>query len=280
MLVSKSGKDGFLYVCVKTFRPLIFLALILLSLSACEKVFDPKLEASPALFVIEGSVTNLTGVPVEVRVSKTRRFDETTSFDGQTGAVVTIQVDNDSLFTLTESSPGIYTSQAFFGIPGKTYRLSVRLGGTTFTATSVMPAQLVRLDTLTNENFAFGGSSTPLVQPAYQDPPGLGNSYRFIQFVNGHQLPRAFVQNDELSDGLRITRPLVDEDGDLQSGDVVRVDMLHIDPAVYRYWYSLSESSTGNSQSASPGNPVSNLSGGALGCFSAHSVSSKTIVVP
>ena len=61
--------------------------------------------------------------------------------------------------------------------------------------------------------------------------------------------------------GLRITTPLINMDGDLKAGDVVRVDMLCIDENVYKYWYSLDQAATGNS-SVTPANPVSNLSGG------------------
>ncbi|HKZ66576.1 MAG TPA: hypothetical protein VJ111_09490, partial [Chitinophagaceae bacterium] len=69
-------------------------------------------------------------------------------------------------------------------------------------------------------------------------------------------------------------------DEDIKSGDTVKLDMLCIDPAVYKYWYSVNQSATGNSQSASPANPVSNISGGALGYFSAHTIQTKTLLVP
>ena len=65
------------------------------------------------------------------------------------------------------------------------------------------------------------------------------------------------------------------------SGDQVTVDMLCLDPAVYKYWYSLDRGATGGGISgATPANPVTNISGGALGYFSAHTLQSKTMVVP
>jgi len=51
-----------------------------------------------------------------------------------------------------------------------------------------------------------------------------------------------------------------------------------IDKNVYEYWYSLDQSSTGSSQSAAPGNPVSNMQGGALGYFSANTLQSRSVV--
>ena len=54
--------------------------------------------------------------------------------------------------------------------------------------------------------------------------------------------------------------------------------MQNIDPVVYKYWFSLSQNATGETQSASPANPVSNIKGGALGYFSAHTISTKSII--
>jgi hypothetical protein len=62
-------------------------------------------------------------------------------------------------------------------------------------------------------------------------------------------------------------------------GDTVAVEMHCIDPAMYKYWFSLSQSATGETETASPANPVTNLSGGTLGYFSAHTVRSKSIIV-
>jgi hypothetical protein len=56
--------------------------------------------------------------------------------------------------------------------------------------------------------------------------------------------------------------------------------MMCIENAVFKYWFSLNQSATGNSQSASPANAVSNISGGALGYFSAHTVETREIVAP
>ncbi|HKO82838.1 MAG TPA: hypothetical protein VJU78_20670, partial [Chitinophagaceae bacterium] len=77
---------------------------------------------------------------------------------------------------------------------------------------------------------------------------------------------------------------LVDEDEnpeeEIESRDTVMLDMLCIDNVVYKYWYSVYQSATGNSQSASPANPVTNIVGGALGYFSAHTKQTKSVVVP
>ena len=253
--------------------------LCIIFFSSCEKVIDVNLTEASTKYVIEGNVYN-DGSPAEVTISQTKDFEDDNSFNGVSGATVTIKVNDGSIYTLSETSTGIYQAIAFVGEPGSTYTLSVTISNTTYTSTSVMPSQLVSLDTLTVEDLAFGGSDTKTIHPLYRDPIGLGNSYRFIEFDNGEQVKKVFVQDDELSDGLIITRPLLNTDGDIASGDTVLVKMFCIDKNVYKYWYSLDQASTGENQSATPANPVSNINGDALGYFSAQSVSSYTIVVP
>jgi hypothetical protein len=251
----------------------------LLVFTSCEKVLDIDIKDADKKYVIEGTITNVTGQPAEVKISQTKNFDQSNAVEGISSATVSIQVNNGTTYSLTETAPGVYTSPAFTGVPGNTYHLRVNINGELISATSTMPLQTVTLDTLKVDNFSLGGNSAKLVIPNYQDPIGIGNSYRFVQYTNNVLVKKVFVQNDAQSDGLRSTRPLRDNDSDLKSGDIVRIDMLSIDPAVYTYWFSLEQAATGNG-SATPANPVSNLSGNVLGYFSAHSVSSKTIVVP
>lgn len=251
--------------------------------TSCEKILDIELSEGDKKYVIEANVTNVAGQPAEVLISQTKAFDESNTFNGISGAIVTIQVNNGTVYTLSQTSAGVYTTSAFTGVPGNTYALKVVIGSNEFTSVCTMPLQLVSLDTVTVDNFAFGGSDTKILVPSYQDPVGKGNSYRFVQYINGIQTKQIFMRNDDISDGLRSTQPLANpgntESEELETGDIARVDMFCIAPAVYTYWYSLDEAATGNSN-ATPANPVTNIKGGALGYFSAHSVSTKSIRVP
>ena len=261
--------------------PYLIKIFILISFFSCEKVIDINLEEADKKIVIEGTVPyGFSNEYPEVRISKTKNFKEDNSFTGLGGATVAIQVNDRTVYQLTEVSPGIYKTMQSFGHPNNSYHLTVTLDGNTYTATSTMPSQLVSLDSLWLESFSFGGNTDYTIYPNYKDPAGPGNSYRLIEYQNGVQVKHTFEQNDEISDGLIITRPLINPDGNLKSGDTVRVDLQCIDANVYKYWYSLDISSTGENQSATPTNPITNINGGALGYFSAFSVSSKTIVIP
>jgi hypothetical protein len=191
--------------------------MLLLSFSSCEKVIEIDIEEADKKFVIEGTVSNIATEASEVKISQTKNFTSDNQFVGLSGATVSIQVNNGIVYPLTETTTGIYRTNAFNGIPGNSYKLSVTINGKAFTSTSIMPIVLVNLDTLTVDNFAFAGNNTKIIKPSYLDPVGKGNSYRFIQFANGKLVKKVFVQNDNLSDGLRVTRPLADRNGDLKS---------------------------------------------------------------
>ena len=157
--------------------------------------------------------------------------------------------------------------------------------GQTFTAESIMP-QKVNLDTIYVTDELIFTDTRKIVNAVFDDPPGLGNSYRFVQTVNGFQETQTLIRNDDYSDGRKIVNKLFYFSSDdenkrnIKSGDQVMIDMLCIEPAVYKYWFSLDRSAIGNGQQATPSNPVTNLKGGALGYFSAQTIQTRSLVVP
>ena len=262
-----------------------FTASVMITITSCQKVIDIDIKNAEPEYVVEAIVTDTAGES-KVLLSATKNVAENNSFPGISGAVVTI-TDNAGISTLfTETTAGKYEAPDFIGAVGKTYSLKVKIDGETFTASSTMP-QKINLDTLFISDEILFGETRKLANIAYQDPAGKGQSYRYIQYINDKKTKPIFTNNDDYSDGKYVETKLwylVDddenEDEDIKSGDTVKLDMLCIDPAVYKYWYSVNQSATGNSQSASPANPVSNISGGALGYFSAHTIQTKTLLVP
>lgn len=254
--------------------------IIVLFLSSCEKVIDVNLNDAEKKYVVEGFLSNQTA-GAEVRVSQTKDFDDTNDFNGISGAVISLTNSIGDSFTFTEQSPGIYKTVSFSGSPGVAYTLTVSIDSNFFAASSTMPP-LVLLDSIFTSEINFGGEVQKNITVRYNDPVGFGNSYRFVAFVNGVKEDHVYVHSDDLDDGNTVTLDLVnfdDDDNELKTGDLVQVDMQCIDEAVYKYWYSLSQLEEGAGQSATPTNPVSNFSGGCLGYFSAHPVTTKTIIV-
>jgi hypothetical protein len=264
----------------------VFILLVLMvtfAFTSCEKVIDIALNDSEKRYVIEGVLTSRQG-DCAVRVSQTQNFNNNNDFEGITGAVVSITDHNGNATTLTDiAATGVYRSGTLTAATGSTYTLKVAVGGEVFTASCTMPA-MVSMDSLYIQEERFFGETVQLANVTFTDPPGKGNSYRFVQYVNGLKERNIFIRDDDYSDGKASVVTLFtapDDDGDeIQSGDTVKVDMLCIAPAVYKYWYSLDQGASGYSNSASPANPVTNIEGGALGYFSVHTVQSKTVVVP
>ncbi len=261
----------------------LFCAVLLLC--SCEKVIQLDLNDSVAKYVIEAVIADQPG-SCRVLLTQTKDFDENNTFNGISGAQVTISDNNGNPQTLLETSAGVYEALSLTGFSLHTYLLTVKVSGQVYTATSTMPAR-VRFDSLYISERSFFDEKNKFATVFYNDPAGQQNAYRFIQYVNGVKEKTIFVRDDDANDGRPIQRTLLyfyddneKEQRQIKTGDSVRVDFLNIAYPVYKYWYSLGESSTGDSQSATPGNPVTNIQGGALGYFSAHTVESKTVVVP
>jgi hypothetical protein len=254
-----------------------------LMVCSCKKVVTLKLNTVPAQIVIEGEITDLPG-PYTVSLSQTVGFYEDNTFPPVSGASV-IMSDNTNGITdsLTEVAPGtgIYRTHEMGGVDGHTYTLSVTSQQQNYTATSTMPMQ-VPLDSISFSQLSGFGNNQIDAIANFQDPAGIKNYYQFVEFVNGTQITKdVFVFSDRLSDGRYINETLYNDTSYLFQGDEVKVNMYCIDENVYNYFYQLVQSGgTGAfSTTASPANPTSNISNGALGYFSAHTVSSKTAVV-
>ena len=244
----------------------------------------PLKNATPQ-YVIEGTVTDSIGT-AKVLISQTKDFYSDNNFIGVPGAIVTITNDSGVVTTLAATDSGVYTSPTLVGQQNHAYTLNVNIAGQFFTATSTMPTKVPFDSLFITLNPGFG-STKRVANVQYKDPLGMGNSYRFIEYVNGYQQQNVFAENDDFTDGNKVISQLnIFNNGDsvanrnINIGDVVKVDMQCIDKNVYEYWYSLDQASTGSSQSAAPGNPVSNMQGGALGYFSANTLQTRSIVSP
>lgn len=247
-------------------------AMLLLS---CQKIIQLDLKDAGSQLVIEGNVTNKNSTQT-VKLSKSVAVTDSSNYPTVSGATVTITTDG-KVYKLTEKSPGTYTTN-LKAQPTKTYQLTVITEGQTYTATSTMPDQ-VKLDslglyttTVLNKDY-----QTPTV--FYHDPANATNFYRFILTVNGVQSKNYFVYNDELTNGREISRNLRDYDLTLSTGTLVNIEMQCIDQNIYQYWNGLDQNENRGGASTTPANPISNISNGALGYFSAHTSQDMQFIV-
>lgn len=255
-------------------KKIISVFVLITTLTACKKVITIDLNSKDPQLVIEGNITNIVG-SYEIKISKTVNFNDGNSFSAVTDAVVVISDNSGNNETLTPTAPGIYKTTTLIGTPGRTYNLTVTTNGKTYTANSTMPSVVV-MDGLIlvgdpfNKDLTVNSVSTPV----FQDPLGKGNYYRFIEYRNNKRVEGILLLDDELSDGNLINFPLFSTDSKRAIGDSLLVVMHCIDKQVYSYFNTIPIANGGV-----PANPESNIIGGCLGYFSAHTVDFKKIQI-
>jgi hypothetical protein len=248
----------------------------------CTRVIDLKLGNVSGQLDIEANITNLDS-PQVVYLRSNVAFSDSNSYPPVTGANVAVSDEAGNQYAFTESLPGTYISPAFTGISGTPYTLQATISGQTYSATSTMPT-VVRLDSLTDKNRPLNrhqdGRDQKVISVYYQDPPGIANQYRFIEWVNGVQVKSVFTYDDQLTDGRYVTFDLLEQDIDIYVGDVVTVEMDCIDRPIYTYWFALESQQANNFNGAvAPANPPTNISPAVLGYFSAHTTQTITYTV-
>lgn len=258
----------------------IILLLSLLLFMSCEKVIHLDTENVPPKYVIEGNMSDQKGDCI-VYITQSVKLNDRTIFPAIGGASVAITEDSGAPVYLEEVNPGIYISDQLHARPGHNYKLQVKIENEQFTANVKAPRK-VSFDSLYLEDFEAFGDVRKFAHVVFKDPVGKGDAYRFLQYKNRIQNSNIFVMDDEYSDGRSIDTFLAyfdqSDDQKIQPGDTVKVQMQCIAPSVFKFFYSLSQSSTGGSEVVSPGNPITNISGGALGYFNVFTKEEKTII--
>ncbi len=259
----------------------LFIALVscVLLLASCQKVVDINLNAAAPDIVIEGNITDQPG-PYTVKISQSVNFDLPNVFPPVKGANVMISDNAGNSEMLKETSDGIYTTNTLQGVQGRIYTLVVTANGKTYSAISTMPSE-VKIDTLRSSvSSSFRGGTRIEINVIYHDPVGIANYYRFVEIINGKTSNNLMLSSDRLFDGGVITHTIRNEQDSLYPGDSVKVLLEGIDANVYEYFRELNQIINGSGQQASPANPLTNLTNGALGYFAAEAITSKKILIP
>lgn len=246
---------------------------------ACQKVINIDLKDNEPIVVIEGIVTDDPSIPSTVKITKSVNFSEANQFPAVSGASVTISDNAGNLVTLNETSPGIYQNSTLTGVQGRTYYLNIKADGKTYASISTMPSK-VNLDTvIVGERIGPGPPGGKAATPIYKDPSGKGNNYRFKLNKNNIASKSIFLLDDQIIDGGMNNRSLSDQELEFKTGDTATVTMMCIDRSVQLYFFSLSQNGNGPDASATPANPVTNITGAKLGYFSAHTLQVKKTLV-
>ncbi|MDR6804705.1 hypothetical protein J2Y45_002987 [Dyadobacter sp. BE34] len=246
------------------------LAFCVTSFYSCQKVIEVKLNPSSPRYVITGNITDQPG-PYEVKMTSSIHFDQDNNFPAVSGAKVYITDQNAGLTdTLTEVTPGRYLTHVLAGVPGHTYKMVVMLGNETFSSVSTMPPPIA-LDSLYTKAATFGDGTD--VVALYDDPVARGNFYHLVLAVQDRPSREIYLHNDKINNGATVTHVL-NNDVDIRRGDIITVSLQCIDTDVYDFYYSLDQALKQNSAVIS--NPKTNIRGGAMGYFSAHTTRTRS----
>jgi hypothetical protein len=255
----------------------ILISLVIFALFSCEKVIDINIKDADKKLVIEGSVANLPAYNY-VKLSYSKGFSSTADFENASGAIVTITDENGNSYTMTETEPGVYTNPSLIGVPYTSYSMIVQLDGKTYAANSFLPGS-TPIDTLIsfkNEGGFFGEGYSVVVY--FFDKGNETNFYRVRTYENGLRQDPLYIENDELRNGIYTgTPPLFNNTYNL--GDTAVIQLMEVDKQVFKYFKSLADITDPQNQPAAPGNPLTNITGGALGVFAAYNIESDTLVI-
>lgn len=264
---------------------LSYLILVNIFSISCTEEINIDLNSSDPEIVIEGKVL-ANGEASIIKITKSVNFDESNDFPKVQNALVELSDNSGNTDTLSEISPGIYSSAKLTGVQGRTYYLSVQAENNIFTSSCMLPSQ-VSFDSLfvkkttgpIGGGLGGGGYTTNYeVTIKYNDPANETNFYRFVEIING-EIKDSYIFDDRLSDGLDVQKTLLSFDRELENRDTLKIEMQCIDKSVYEYFNSFGNLRGGPRNSSTPANPYSNIEGAVLGYFSAHTVEVKQVVI-
>ena len=273
---------------------LLFFTILILITLGCEDVIQVDLNSIDPRIVIEGEVAN-DGSMSKVRITKSTDYYNPGIYKTISGAEIVISDNEGNSGVLTEVGDGLYQTDLIVGKSGRTYNISVAAEGEKFIAESTMPVQII-LDSLSLEIAPYPPGNKDEENKRYflhlyfQDHPDIEDFCRFKIFNEGIQLGGFSIYSDKFTNGNYIDLRLRIEakNNDIKIGNLLTVELISIDQFVFDYYLtanSVNASGSGgggggpSSTSVAPANPVTNWSNKALGLFSAHTVSTKSILV-
>ena len=278
-------------------RQYYWIVFLLVVVTACTEKIDVKLDNSYTRLVVDGGISNDTGV-YGIYLTKTADYFFNATAPRVVNAVVKIS-DGSHEYLLHESNPGksgyYHTDSAFSGKVGKTYKLTIDLKEKidnldSYNATCKM-ISVARLDSI-SVNFQpdWGKKGFWEIKLWAQDPGDEVNYYMFHYYRNDtlktDSIWKVSTSDDKYFNGNYIhgiTAIYIDNENEwstLHPGDKVTLQMSGITKEYYDFITQVQMAGynipffTGP-----PANVVGNIGNGAVGFFSAYSDSwAKTVV--
>jgi hypothetical protein len=233
--------------------------LLVLFFSSCEDVVNVDLETGDPKIVIDAEIRwekGTTGNEQSIKISRMAPY-YSKGTPQVSGAQVKVENSNETVFTFTESTPGLYVCHDFVPVLNMDYTLKVTVEGQNFTAVekliSVPPIDRIDQEFIPD----ITGPDLIAVEFDYKDPIDLGNYY-LTDFKSDFLLfPQYAASSDEYVNGNEITERFADTD--LKPGKIIEITHRGISKNFYNYMNLILEVTNGNPFAAAPGNIRGNV---------------------
>ena len=257
-------------------KKLIYIILLSIIITSCEKEIDFQYRSIDKLYVIEGLLSNET---IKVAITKTQDMGNVVGVNEFIDGVVVSILSDDGNFETLQYEDGYYISPSgFTGEVGKSYTLSVSIDDDVFVSQSTMNKQ-TQIDSIHFRWMNILGERLLICVLEIPDIPEEENYYCYYMYRNGERY-RWSLLSDKGSENTVIKEYItcmlengeMHEEDTLKDGDEITIEVRTIDRRTFDYLYSLMLSNRTSS------NPLKNFSGECLGYFSAHSVVRKSTI--
>ncbi len=245
-----------------------YIILLLSLLTSCEEIVKVDLAQAPPRDVIDASIKD--GSPCFVLLTQSKGFYDKEPYTRLSGAMVELTDDKNNKDILIESQQeaGFYVS-SIVGKVGRTYKLKVTVGDNIYTSEAKIP-DIVPIDSVYIYKVTVADENIYSPCVVFHDPVDVENYYYTTLYVNEKLMKSLYLDSDEYRNGLKVENILLfdkedNNDKALKAGDKLKIEMQTLDKGMYTFYRSLSSVAAGGGT-----NPLTNIAGGALGCFKAY----------
>ena len=261
---------------------LILFSVIMLLVS-CEDVIEIELDYMKPKLVIEGIINDFDNQCI-IKLSKTTDYFNPLTNPTVSDAFITLTDSAGTIVIFNEIEPGIYMENSLQVQPNIIYTLNIISEGDEYVAKATIPEK-VNIDSLTclyySESFFIEVGY--VVSCHFSDPGESHNFYRLKSYKISDSTKAKYSKDiyiDDLFNGNTVELPW--RNNVYQEFDTVVVELYTLDEKTYEYYETLFPISGGSERQsmATPANPNTNISNGALGYFGAYTISRDTIIIP
>lgn len=271
----------------QTMKKYIVLILAAYLCSNCDTAIDLDLDQHEPQYVVEGLITNeLTRH--SIRLSKTVAFNATEPAGKVSQATVSVLDDLGNRYDFAEDSAGLYRPvEAFAGVPGRTYTLTIDVVDQHFSATEKLPAP-AGIDSIVytidadeqakpDEEGEFYEVLLFMKEPQATEDYYLAKFYRNGTLENDEGESVFYFDDHILSEQINgLAAPYY-----YKQEDHFRFELYNLSRKAHRYYFELDNNinSDGGIFSGTPANIMTNLEGGAVGYFVVSGVVSAEVTI-